>query len=129
VELLTTLPETRERVQREVDMLIALGAALIATKGQGAPAVEQTYSRARQLCQYLEDSQRLFPVLRGLWHYYHVCAELQTAHALGEQLLTLAQQVHDTAMLMAVSCFRHDIVHAGSGSRCAHAFCAGDSPV
>jgi predicted ATPase len=30
-----------------------------------------------------------------------VRAELQTAQALGEQLLTLAQQVHDTAMLMA----------------------------
>src|SRR5215831_8603726 len=31
---------------------------------------------------------------------YHVRAELQTAQALGEQLLTLAQQVQDTAMLM-----------------------------
>jgi hypothetical protein len=30
-----------------------------------------------------------------------VRAEYQTAHALGEELLTLAQQVHDTAMLLA----------------------------
>src|SRR5439155_5446667 len=101
LELLATLPETRERVQREVDMLIALGAALIATKGYAAPEVAQTYTRARQLCEHLEDPYQLFPVLRGLWNYYHVRAELQTAQALGEQLLSLAQQTQDSAMLVA----------------------------
>ena len=99
--LLQTLPETPERIQREVDMHIALGASLLATKGSGAPEVEKSYARARQLCQYLGDPYRLFPVLRGLWHYYHVRAEYQTAHALGEQLLTLAQQSQDSAMLVA----------------------------
>src|SRR5712691_7799045 len=63
--LLQTLPETPDRVQREVDMLIALGAALRATKGAGAPEFGETYTRARQLCHHLEDSQRLFSVLRG----------------------------------------------------------------
>ena len=33
LELLQTLPETPERIQREVDMYIALGASLLATKG------------------------------------------------------------------------------------------------
>jgi predicted ATPase len=55
LELLTTLPETPERTQREVDMLIALGASLRATKGGAAPEVEQTYTRARQLCHSLHD--------------------------------------------------------------------------
>ena len=63
--------------------------------------MEQTYTRARELCQHLEDPHQLFPVLRGLWSYYNVRAELQTAHALGEQLLTLAQQAQDSAMLVA----------------------------
>jgi predicted ATPase len=40
-------------------------------------------------------------VLRGLWSYYLVRAELQTAHALGEQLLDFAQQVRDVSMLVA----------------------------
>src|SRR5262249_28261669 len=35
--LLAMLPETPERTQREVDMLIALGGSLIATKGSGTP--------------------------------------------------------------------------------------------
>jgi predicted ATPase len=84
-----------------VDMHAALGASLAATKGYATPEVEQTYRYARQLCQHLEDPYQLFPVLRGLWNYYANRAELQTAQALGEQLLALAQQVQDAAMLVA----------------------------
>jgi TOMM system kinase/cyclase fusion protein len=101
LELLQTWPETPQRHQREVDMLIALGASLIATKGYGAPEVEQTYLCAQHLCQHLEDPQRRFAVLRGLCGYYIVRAEYQTACKLGEQLLTLAQQVHNTSLLLA----------------------------
>jgi predicted ATPase len=100
-ELLQTLPETLERVQREVDALIALGASLLAVKGWAAPEVGETYTYARQLCEHLDDPHQLFPVLRGLWSYYLVRAELRTAHALSEQLLDVAQQVHDAAMLPA----------------------------
>jgi predicted ATPase len=81
--------------------MIALGASLRATQGTAALEVCETYTRARQLCQYLDNSHQLFPVLRGLWNYYVVHAELQTAHAQSEQLLTLAQQVQDAVMLMA----------------------------
>ena len=101
LELLATLPETPERTRREVDMLIALGASLLAVKGYAAGEVRETYTYAQQLCQHLEDPYQLFPVLRGLHMYYHVRAELQTAHTLGEQLLALAQQVQDNAMLVA----------------------------
>jgi class 3 adenylate cyclase/predicted ATPase len=101
LELLKTLPETAERVQREVDMHIALGASLIATKGYAAPEVGEIYTSARQLCEHLEAPHQLFPVLRGLWNYYLVRAEYQTAHKLAEQLLTLAQQAQDPAILVA----------------------------
>jgi len=101
LQLLQTLPETPERVQREVDMLIALGVSLRATKGHAALEVEQSYLRAQHLCQSLDDPHQLFPVLHGLWNAYLVRAEYQTAHTLGEQLLTLAQQAQDTAMLCA----------------------------
>jgi predicted ATPase len=93
--LFPTLPETPERVQGEVDMLIALGTSLIATKGFAAPEVGEIYIRAQHLCEHLEDLYRLFPVLRGLWNCYGVRGELRTAHALSEQLLALAQQTQD----------------------------------
>jgi len=82
-------------------MHIALGASLCATKGYAAPEVGETYTYAQQLCQHMEDPYQLFPVLRGLWNYYLVRAEYQTAHALGEQLLTLAQQAQGSARLVA----------------------------
>jgi class 3 adenylate cyclase/predicted ATPase len=99
--LLATLSETPQRLQHEVNMHIALGASLIATKGFAAPEVGETYLYARQLCHHLDNPHQLFPILRGLWNYYNVRAEYQTAHALGEQLLTLAQQVQEAAMLVA----------------------------
>jgi predicted ATPase/DNA-binding winged helix-turn-helix (wHTH) protein/class 3 adenylate cyclase len=100
LELLQTLPATPEHSQQELTLRIALGASLIATKGYAAPEVEQTYARARQLCRHLDDPHQLFPALHGLRNYYQVRAEYQTSRALGEQLLTLAQQAQDSAMLL-----------------------------
>jgi predicted ATPase len=57
--LLQTLPETPQRLQREIDMLIALGASLIAVKGYAASEVQQTYIRAQHLCQHLDNPQQL----------------------------------------------------------------------
>jgi predicted ATPase len=74
---------------------------LLAVKGYAAAEVRETYTYAQQLCQHLEAPYQLFPVLRGLLNHYLVRAELQTAYTLGEQLLTLAQQVQDSAMLVA----------------------------
>jgi predicted ATPase len=101
LQLLQTLLETPEHRQLEANIHIALGASLIATKGAAAPDVEQTYSHARHLCQYLNDPHQLLPILRGLWNYYLVRAELHTAHALSEQLLTLAQHAQNPIMLVA----------------------------
>src|SRR5215471_14176210 len=82
-------------------MLIVLGASLRATQGSGAPEFGETYVRARQLCQHLDNPYQLFPVLRGLWHYYYIHTDLRTAYALGEELLALAQQAQAPVLLVA----------------------------
>ena len=64
--LLAQLPETPARAQQELDLQLALGPALIATKGPAAPEVEQTYARARVLCAQVGETPQLFPTLRGL---------------------------------------------------------------
>jgi predicted ATPase/class 3 adenylate cyclase len=93
--LLATLPETSARAQQELDLQVALGPALIATKGPAAPEVEQTYARARALCQQVGETPQLFPTLRGLWRFYLGREALPTARELGEQLYRLAQ--HEAA--------------------------------
>src|SRR5262249_39070043 len=51
LDLLTTLPETRERSQQELVVQMTLGLALRATKGSSAPEVERLNTRARELCE------------------------------------------------------------------------------
>jgi len=99
--LLATLPETPERAHHELAMLTTIGPALIATKGYAAADVEHTYRRAQQLCEVVGDTQQRFQVLHGMWLVYYVRAALQEAHDLSTQLLSLAQQQHDTALLLA----------------------------
>jgi TOMM system kinase/cyclase fusion protein len=100
LELLATLPDTPERAQQELDVQTTLGPALMFTKGQAAPEVLQAYARARALCQQMGETPQLFQVLRGVWLFYLMRMELRTARELGEQLLTLAQQVGDPALLL-----------------------------
>jgi predicted ATPase len=88
--MLTTLPETPERLQQELDFQVALGSALLTSQGHTAPEVERAYARARELCQQVGDNPQLFPVLRGLMMYYQMRGQLQTTTQLGEQLFRLA---------------------------------------
>ena len=100
LELLKILPDTPERAQQELTLQIALGASLLATKGFGATEVGRAYARARELCQLTGETSQLFPILRGLWEFYEVRAEYQTAQELGEQLLALAQRQPDSSLLL-----------------------------
>jgi predicted ATPase len=98
--VLKTLPDTSNRARQELDLQIALGQALIATKGQAAAEVGLAYSRARELCQQVEETALLFRVLYGLYNFHVVRAELQTVVKLSEELLRLAQSVQDPAYLL-----------------------------
>ncbi len=100
LELLRALPDTTERWQHELTLQLSLGGSLHITKGQAAPEVEHAYSRAHALCQLLEDTPQLFPALFGLFRFYDGRAQLQTSRALGEQLLSVAQQTQDLQLLM-----------------------------
>jgi hypothetical protein len=97
--VLTLLPDTPERTRQELEVQIALGQALVATKGYGALEVEHTYARARELCHQVGETMQRFPVLAGLSDFYYLRGELQTAHALGQQCLSLAQGAQDPSLL------------------------------
>jgi DNA-binding winged helix-turn-helix (wHTH) protein/predicted ATPase len=100
LELLHRLPDSPERIWQELTLQIFLGPALVVMEGYAAPEVEQTYTRARQLCQLVGESSPLFRVLRGLWVLYLVQAKLRTAQELGEQLFHMAHSAHDPALLL-----------------------------
>jgi predicted ATPase len=100
LEVLQTLPDAPERTEHELELLIALGAPLMVIHGYGSPEAEHVYAQARMLCQKVEGSPHLFP---ALWGYNRVClqrAEYQVAREVGEQLLTLAERMQDSARLL-----------------------------
>jgi class 3 adenylate cyclase/predicted ATPase/tRNA A37 threonylcarbamoyladenosine biosynthesis protein TsaE len=110
IELLTTLPETPERIRYDLTLHMTLGAALQMVKGFAAPEVERAYTRARALCQQMGETPQLVPVLFGLWRYYQTRSPLGTARDLGETLLRLTQHTHDPAVTV--------IAHAALGTTC-----------
>jgi predicted ATPase/class 3 adenylate cyclase len=99
LEMLTTLPDTPERGQQELVLLTTLGPAFTATMGMASPETGHVYARAYELCQQVGESPQLFPILAGLARFYLQRREYQTARELGEQMLRLAQRVHDPAGL------------------------------
>jgi predicted ATPase len=92
LDLLTTLPDTRERAQQELLLHVTLGVPLWATKSVSSPEVRAVYTRARELCQQVGETHQLFRALYGLRTFHHVRGEFLTARELGEQFLSLAQK-------------------------------------
>ena len=118
--LLETQPETPARAQRELDLQLALGPALMAARGWAAPEVEQTYARARVLCAQVRKTAQLFPALRGLWRYYRSRGALSTAVELGEELYRLAQRAAVPMHLLEA--------HDARGNSCVVSLGAGPNP-
>jgi TOMM system kinase/cyclase fusion protein len=100
LDILKTLPDDPEHAQRELDLQVALGPALMATKGLAAPEVEHAYTRARELCQQIGKTPQLFLVLMGLCILYRQRGEFRTARQVGEQCLALAQHADEPALLL-----------------------------
>jgi len=100
LEMLKTLPESASRARQELALQVALGASLMPTKGYASPEVENVHRRARELYNEVGDSPQFFPMLFGLWAFYSVRAEYNTARELGEQLVSLAQSAQDSALLI-----------------------------
>ena len=101
LEVLGTLPETRERAQQELALQIMLGAALGATKGQAAPEAERTYARACALGAAGGEPPELFPALWGFCYAHMARGQLPRARELAEEFLGLARQQHDPVLLTA----------------------------
>ena len=100
LELLEHLPETPERAQQELTLLLSLAAALATVRGFGSPEVVAAYTRALGVCERIGETSKIFPVQLGLRTYYQLRAEYRTASELGERLLRMARQTGKPAWLV-----------------------------
>jgi predicted ATPase len=130
--LLANLPETPWRQNQELSLQIALGSALIATKGYAAPEVGETYDRAGALANEINVPELLIPVVYGRYVFHLVRSEHKLALSLAEQMekvgglrddLTVhaAWQLCGHAMHGIVRMFLGDFIAArGLFERCHH---------
>jgi predicted ATPase len=93
--LVANLPEGVTRIQHELDLQIALGKAMIATKGYAAPETGEAFDRARSLCEQLENPPQLVTVLHGQWAHVLLAGDLALAHSRAEELLKLGMERND----------------------------------
>jgi len=98
--LVEALPDPRERAERELDLQMALGPALAATRNYADPDMGRTYARAWELCEQLGDDIRGFAALRGLQLHHYGAAELAKSQHVAEKALGVAERLGDAARIV-----------------------------
>lgn len=123
IELLKTLPASPEQVQRELILYSTLGLPLMHLKGFDALETVRAFGRARELCRQFPQSPHVFPILMGLFRFYHARGERPVTDELVEELLTLAKQADDPALLlMAHQAGGYALWHRGNLDAARHHF-------
>jgi serine/threonine protein kinase/predicted ATPase len=97
LDQLVGLPDRLERARCEISLEVILGQSLL-TKGPGAPEVEESLTRARELCQRAGETTQLSQVIWVLWSIYAVTGKMELARQSAQDLLRLAQSGQDPAL-------------------------------
>ena len=90
--LLPTLPESPERSQHELTLLLTLGELLRTTQGVGSPDVGDVYTRADTLAQQVGETPQRIRVLWSLSQFHMTQGQMAPADALAQRLLELVQR-------------------------------------
>jgi predicted ATPase len=98
--MLHGLPDTPERAAREFRLQLTLGLQLQVTDGYAAAGVEEAYTRARVLWEGTPGLGSLFPIVWGAWLFYKARSDLGRAQLLAGELLALAEQDGDPALVL-----------------------------
>jgi predicted ATPase len=116
LQVLASLPASPERDQRELALRIALGPALIFTKGAGTQEVEQVYRESLQLCARLPESTLHFA---AYWGWWRISGNFKIMRERADQLLILAEGLNDPGLsLQAHHCQWAVLFHLGDYDGC-----------
>jgi class 3 adenylate cyclase/predicted ATPase len=99
LRLLTSLPDAASHQRQELELQIPLGRALMVVHGYAASVVGETYARARALCEQLDRSPEIMPVLYGQYVYYLLKGQLSLARALAADFLKQGEDGADVGMM------------------------------
>jgi tetratricopeptide (TPR) repeat protein len=99
LEYLSLLPETPERLAKELEIQLSLGVCIIAARGYSADDTRSSFERARILSEQLGEPRKEIQAMFGLWGHSWGRAQHDRAIELGETLLAKAEQLEDQIAL------------------------------
>ena len=99
LEYLSLLPETPERLSKELEIQLSLGVCYIAARGYSADDTRNSFERARILSEELDEPRKEIQAMFGLWGHSWGRAQHDRAIELGETLLAKAEQLNDPIAL------------------------------
>jgi class 3 adenylate cyclase/predicted ATPase len=100
IKLLQTLPDKAAHAEQELQLLIALGPALMTTTSSAAPEIGRVYARARELARNAQRIADLFPTVWGASLVAFTAGDLATAGRLVDELLGMASTSGDSALTL-----------------------------
>ncbi|MBI3797379.1 MAG: AAA family ATPase [Deltaproteobacteria bacterium] len=105
LDLLERLPDTPERQRQELALRMILSVALTAIEGYEAEGLVRNLTRARDLCQALNDDGSLVSVLVGLGRFYDLRADLDAIEQLMDEERRLLTRIQEP--LLAIQLHTH----------------------
>jgi predicted ATPase/tRNA A37 threonylcarbamoyladenosine biosynthesis protein TsaE len=99
-QLLETLPDRAAFAEQELQLLIALGPALMTTRSSAAPEIGSIYARAGELARLTGRMADLFPTIWGAWLVAFISGDLPAAKRLLNELFTTANTTRENALVL-----------------------------
>ena len=84
--LIADLPKSESRDRQELSLRLALGPALLATRGYPSIEVERNYEAASELAATLGDREAAFTSARGLWNCFYDRGDLGRGSGAGRAI-------------------------------------------
>ena len=99
-QLLETLPDRAAFAEQELQLLIALGPALMTTRSSAAPEIGSIYARAGELARLTGRMADLFPTIWGAWLVAFISGDFPAAKRLLDELFTIANTTKENALTL-----------------------------
>jgi class 3 adenylate cyclase/predicted ATPase len=94
------IADTPQRAHRELALQLALGPALMSTRGHNAPEVELAYQRARRLSEQLGDDRARFASVWGVWLTRGSRSSRASRRELVNELFRAAERLGDRELFL-----------------------------
>ena len=100
LNLLSSLRDSSEKQELELQFQIELGAALLSIRNFSSHEVARAYRRAYEICRTMGDRAGLFHALKALSSYYALCGDIHAGLDIGQRLMKIAEESQDEAQLV-----------------------------